>query len=155
MNTFLAKRRSKVRNSVKLIRFPMSLSSAEPLYMGCIFIMRVVSLGKRCFLFSFHIQCSHLTNSARIARNEKRLAPRLARSIRKQQVINRAPAGHYQPFKHPHVTRCPPISTANCLRYLWMIFLIRGRGWARQFGVSSVFFIVQEITSCFFSCSSV
>ena len=61
----------------------------------------------RVFLFS--TQRGQLTDSARIALNKKRLAQRLALSIRKQPVINRAPAGHYQPFKHPHVTRSPPI----------------------------------------------
>ena len=53
------------------------------------------------FSFSFHTQRGQLTDCARIARNKKRLAPRLARSIRLQPLINRAPAGHYQPFKHP------------------------------------------------------
>ena len=45
-----------------------------------------------------HRQC-------RIARSKKRLAPRLARSIRSQPVIN---TGHYRRF-NPHVTRSPPI----------------------------------------------
>ena len=73
--------------------------------------VRARSFGARQFSFSYEPthRRSQLTDSARIARNEKRLAPRLARSIRKQPVINRAPAGHYQPFKQPHVTRSPPI----------------------------------------------
>ena len=55
-------------------------------------------------------QHGQLTDSAR---NKKRLAPRLERSIRKQLVINRAQAGHFSPFKHPHVTRSPPIGIAK------------------------------------------
>ena len=59
-------------------------------------------------LVSFHTQRGQLTDSASIAHHKKRLVPRRVRSIRKQPVINRAPAGHFQRFKHPHVTRSPP-----------------------------------------------
>ena len=60
--------------------------------------------------FSFHTQRRQLTDSACIARNKKRLASRLARSLRSQLVIN---TGHYQWFKHLHVTRSPPIGIAK------------------------------------------
>ena len=38
--------------------------------------------------FSFHTQRGQLTDSACLARNKKRLATRLARSLRAQPVIN-------------------------------------------------------------------
>ena len=60
--------------------------------------------------FSFHTQRGQLADSACIARNKKRLASRLARSLRSQSVINTA---HYQRFKKPHVTRSPPIGIAK------------------------------------------
>ena len=60
--------------------------------------------------FSFHTQRGQITDSACIARIKKRLASRLARSLRSQTVIN---TGHYQQFKHPHVTRPPPIGIAK------------------------------------------
>ena len=56
--------------------------------------------------FSFHTQRGQITDSACITRNMKRLASRLARTT----VIN---TGHYQWFKHPHVTRSPPIGIAK------------------------------------------
>ena len=56
--------------------------------------------------FSFHTQRGKPADSACIACNKKRLASRLARSLRSQSVIN---TGHYQRFKHPHVTRSPPV----------------------------------------------
>ena len=68
--------------------------------------MRIKSWGYT-FLFSFQTQRGQLTNSAR---NKKRLAQRLAQSIRSQPVIN---TGHYQRFKHPHVTRSLPIGIAK------------------------------------------
>ena len=64
--------------------------------------MRVDSLGARRFPFFFQTQSA--ANSARIARNEKRVTPQLVHKYQKT-----APAGYYQPFKHPHVMRSPPI----------------------------------------------
>ena len=61
----------------------------------------------KTFSFSFHTQRGQLSDSARIARKKKRLPPR------QQAVINRAPAGHDQPFKHPHVSRSPPMGIAK------------------------------------------
>ena len=62
------------------------------------------------FSFSTHTQRDQLTESVRIARNKKCLAPRLAQSIRSKPVIN---TGYYERFKHPHGTRSPPIGKAK------------------------------------------
>ena len=51
--------------------------------------------------------------------NKRRLASRLARSFHSQSVIN---AGHYQRFKHPHVTRSQPIGIAK----LYEVFMNTG-----------------------------
>ena len=51
--------------------------------------------------FSFYTQRGQLNESACIARNKKRLASRLARSLRSQPVINKG--------LNTYVTRSPPI----------------------------------------------
>ena len=71
--------------------------------------------GAYSLVFSFHTQGGQITDSTRIARNKKRLALRLI-------GYKRSPAGHYQPFKHPHVTRSPPIGIAKLSEIFMNVF---------------------------------
>ena len=130
INIFLVKRRNKVRNSVKLIRFRAwaLYVSTSMVYMLHVHVWRLrfacrfstVSGSVRAHivlvqhvLFSFHTYCGQLTDSACIARNKKHQASRLARSIRSQPVIN---TGHYQRFKHHHA-----LSTKRNSETVWGI----------------------------------
>ena len=71
-------------------------------------------------MLSFNTQRGQVTDSVRIVCNKNRHAPRLARSIRSQPVIN---TGHYQRFKHPNVTRSLPIGIVKLSEVFMNVFL--------------------------------
>ena len=122
INIFLVKRRNKVRNSVKLIRFRMVSNVLCPLWYVHVTCTCTVHVRHPCVACLFptvfgsvrvHVRTvwvqhvlgflSHKTwpthRQRLYARNKISLASRLAQSIRSQPIIN---TGRYQMFKHPH-----------------------------------------------------
>ena len=71
---------------------------------GCVYARALRDRLRACL----EIDCALLLIAMNCAFRVIVLAYAGARHAEASQLLT-APAGHYQPFKHPHVTRSPPI----------------------------------------------